>query len=114
MQVFARVYNTLPSLLYVRTPTLPRFASRSVTMRGGRNPPCVGFSYTQPIHFPFMGGASPPWSGVRGDRRPFDHPPLGRVLGPCWALFSLFFALGHVLDASWAPLGQFYAIFNDF
>ena len=35
MQVFARVYSTFPSLLYVETPALPRFASRSVTMRGG-------------------------------------------------------------------------------
>ena len=40
-QVFARVYSTFPSLLYVRTPALPRFASRSVTMRGGSRPPCV-------------------------------------------------------------------------
>ena len=34
-QVFARVYSTFPSLLYVRTPALPRFAPRSVAMRGG-------------------------------------------------------------------------------
>ena len=38
MQVFARVYNTFPSLLYVKTPALPRFASRSVTIRGGPHP----------------------------------------------------------------------------
>ena len=41
MQVFARVYGTFRSLLYVETPALPRFASRSVTMRGGPQPRVV-------------------------------------------------------------------------
>ena len=113
MQVFARVYNTFPSLLYVETPALPRFASRSVTMRGGLLR-VLDEHYTRTSIITFMGGASPPWSGVRGDRRYFESAPFWRGLGPRWALFSLFFALGHVSDASWAPLGQFYVIFNDF
>ena len=82
-------------------------------MRGGLDR-VLDFAYTGITMITFMGGASPPWSGVRGDRRYFGSCPLGRVLGALWALFSLFFALGHVLDASWALLGQFYAIFSDF
>ena len=81
MQVFARVYNTFPSLLYVETPALPRFASRSVTMRGGLLR-VLDFAYTLTSIITFMGGASPPWSGVRGDRRHFVPAPFWRVLGP--------------------------------
>ena len=91
MQVFARVYSTFPSLLYVETPALPRFASRSVTMRGGLHR-VLDLAYTLTSIITFMGGASPPWSGVRGDRRTFGPRRLGRVLDALWALFVLFFA----------------------
>ena len=85
----------------------------AVSMRGGLHRVLNPFN-TQTTFITFMGGASPPWSGVRGDRRHFDVAPFWRVLGALRALFSLFFALGHVLDASWALLGQFLAMFNDF
>ena len=113
-QVFARVYNTFPSLLYVRTPALPRFASRSVTMRGGPHPRVLDFVNTQPDTFPPWEGLRPLGGGYAETVDLFGPPPLGRVLGALWALCSLFFALGHVLHASRAFLGQSYAMFNDF
>ena len=67
MQVFATVYNTFPSLLYVETPALPRFASRSVTMRGGLLRVLDPFNTQTILHHLHGRGFAPL---ERGTRRP--------------------------------------------
>ena len=96
----------------------PRADPRSVTMRGGLRPPCVKRDLPSAHPLSLHGRGFAPLE--RGTRRPshFWGTSSRVLLGGFWEhfghFFSLCFALGHVLDASWALLGRFYAMFNDF
>ena len=110
MQVFARLYKHFPQPSLCRD---PRAASLRLAKRHNArgSPPLAWLDLLllKTRSLPSVVGLCP---SEEASRRPlhFTSHLSWEGLG---ALFSHFFALGHVLGASWALLGRFYAFVND-
>ena len=77
------------------TPALPRYAPRSVTMRGGPLPSVV----ERNLEWTYNGSLGGQ-TGLRVSRRGIEAPLFWKLLGLCWVIFSLFFTFVSHFGAS--------------